>query len=119
MRISDYYQPFEKKIIIAVTNNASARLLSAFDRDIEEIEIINADESEEQLIELYNSLHTRLRHLIANDGFTEAIVCIPEVNKTLFTELLPADMKKQISDIVPKNLASMDIPHIVRILLEG
>lgn len=140
MRISDHYRAFEKKTVIAVTNNECARLLHAEGRDVEEIETIQTPEiapvermmskhgsgepdfdamKEHRLKELYSALGERLRKMLDHEGYDEAIVCVPEVNKNAFTEHLPGDMQKKIAEVVPKNLASMDIPHIVRILLEG
>ena len=140
MQISDHYRQFEKKTVIAVTNNERARLLSAEGREIDEIEIIDTPEiapversmskhgqgeadfdamKEHRLQELYRALGDRLREMLDHEGFAEVIVCVPEVNKNTFTDHLPADMQKRIAEVIPKNLASMDIPHIVRILLEG
>jgi hypothetical protein len=140
MQISDHYRPFEKKVVIAVTNNECARLLCAEGREVDEIEVIETAETApvertmskhgqgeadfdamklHRLKELYSALGDRLRIMLDHEGYDEAIVCVPEVNKNTFTEHLPGDMKKKISEVIPKNLASMDIPHIVRILLEG
>jgi hypothetical protein len=140
MRISDHYRPFEKKVVIAVTNNERARLLCAEGREVDEIEVIDTPDIAavertmskhgsgeadfdamklHRLKELYAALGDRLRMMLDHEGYMEAIVCVPEVNKNAFAEHLPGDMTKKISEVVPKNLASMDIPHIVRILLEG
>ncbi|MDQ5952335.1 MAG: hypothetical protein QG626_463 [Patescibacteria group bacterium] len=140
MQISDHYRPFEKKVVIAVTNNERARLLKAEGREVDEIEILETAEiapversmskhgqgeadfdamKEHRLKELYALLSDRLREMLDHEGYTQAIVCVPEVNKNTFTENLAPDMQKKIAEVIPKNLASMDIPHIVRILLEG
>lgn len=140
MQISDHYRPFEKKVVIAVTNNERARLLCAEGREVDEIEVIDTpdiaaiertmskhDGGEadfdamklHRLKELYTALGDRLRVMLDHEGYAEAIVCVPEVNKNTFAEHLPGDVLKKISAVVPKNLASMDIQHIVRILLES
>lgn len=140
MRISDHYRPFEEKTLIVVTNNERARLLSAIDREVEELEVIETPENakgervtssfmtsepdfdamkQHRLIELYAKLSERLMALTRDGKFATIIVCVPEVNKNIFSEHLHTDVEKKISDIVPKNLASMEIAHIVRILLEG
>ncbi len=140
MLISDHYRPFEHKLVIAVTNNERARLLCALDREVNEIEVIDTPDIAsvertlskhgqgetdfdamklERLKKLYAALCDRLRILLNHENYTEAIVCVPEVNKNIFAEYLPADLAKKITNIVPKNLASMDVPHIVRILMEG
>jgi hypothetical protein len=140
MQISDHYRAFEHKVVIAVTNNEKARLLRAEGREVEEVELIETPEiapiersmskhgqgeadfdamKDHRLKELYSALGDRLRLMLDHEGYAEAIVCVPEVNKNAFTEHLAGDMQKKISEVIPKNLASMDIPHIVRILLEG
>lgn len=140
MKISDHYRPFEQRTVIAVTNNEKARLLKAEGREVEEIEIIDTPEIApversmskhgsgeadfdamkiHRLKELYSSLSERLRDMLDHEGYVQAVVCVPEVNKNVFTEHVPHDMQKKITEVVPKNLASMDIPHIIRILLEG
>jgi hypothetical protein len=140
MQISDHYRPFEKRVVIAVTNNECARLFKAEGREVDEMEIIETPETApversmskhgqgeadfdamkvHRLKELYSALGDRLRQMLDHEGYAEAIVCVPEINKNTFSEHLPTDVAKRISNIVPKNLASMDIPHIVRILLEG
>ncbi|MEK7183031.1 MAG: hypothetical protein AAB776_00170 [Patescibacteria group bacterium] len=140
MRISDHYRPFEKKVVIAVTNNERARLLCAEGREVDEIEVIETPEIAaiersmskhgqgeadfdamklHRLKELYSALGDRLRMMLEHEGYAEAIVCVPEVNKNHFADHMPVDMVKKITEVIPKNLASMDILHIVRILLEG
>ncbi len=136
MEISGHYRPFEHKTLIAVTNNERARLFCAYGRMIDEIGAVTTPEiaishasnnpeaeadaaKEQRLTELYTGLSEKLRRLLDKDGYATAIVCVPEVNKGIFAEKMPADILKRIQDVIPKNLASMDVPHIVRILLEG
>lgn len=140
MRISDHYRPFEKKVLIAVTNNERARLIKAEDRDVEEIDVIETPETAprervtaphvhaepdvdamkaHRLTELYSALSKRLLELVEHDGYKQLIICVPEVNKNIFHASLHADVNKHVKEIVPKNLASMELNHIVRILLEG
>ncbi|MFZ2681705.1 MAG: hypothetical protein WAZ14_01250 [Patescibacteria group bacterium] len=138
MQISDHYRAFEGKLVIAVTNNEKARLICAEGREVEEIELIALPETateersgvpgpnpnfdalkEQRLKQLYTALGDRLQDMLVHEGYDKAIVCVPEVNKNFFNEYLPTDVQKRISEVIPKNLASMDIPHIIRILLEG
>jgi len=127
-------------VVIAVTNNERARLLCAEGREVDEVEVIETPELAaversmskhgqgeadfdamklNRLKELYSALGERLRMMLEHEGYAEAIVCVPEVNKNHFADHMPNDMVKKITEVIPKNLASMDIPHIVRILLEG
>ncbi len=140
MRISDHYTAFAKKTVIALTNNERCRLLIAHNRDIEEIDGIEAPEFEKaeritaahastkkdiddmkdnRLTLLYNAISEKIRAMIEHDGIEEVLICVPEINKNILSDALHADVKKALLDTVPKNLASMDLNNIVRILMEG
>lgn len=140
MRISDHYQAFTKKTVIALTNNERCRLLVAHNRDIEEVDGIEAPEFEHleritaahastkkdiddmkdnRLTNLYSAISEKLRAMIAHEGVEEVLICVPEINKNLLIDSLHADVKKYLLETVPKNLASMDLNNIVRILMEG
>jgi hypothetical protein len=136
MHISDHYTPFAKKTLIVVTNNEKARLFKAEDRDVEEIELVSSPETAEtdrvseidvdfdqmkinRLKELYHALSKRLLELVDHEGYATIVACVPEVNKSHFASDMHTDVLKHISETIPKNLASMDINNIVRILVEG
>lgn len=136
MHISDHYTPFEKKTLIVVTNNERARLFKAEDREVEEFETVDSPEIGEtdrveemytdvdkmkihRLKELYHALSKRLLELVEHEGYQTIIACVPEVNKSHFASDMHTDVLKHIGETIPKNLASMDINNIVRILVEG
>lgn len=136
MHISDHYSPFEKKTLIVVTDNEKARLFKAEGREVEELEVIETPDTAtigrvsetgvdfdqmkiHRLKELYHALSKRLLVLVEHDGYETIIACVPEVNKTHFADDMHTDVLKHISETVPKNLASMDLGNIVRILVEG
>lgn len=119
-----------------MTNNEKARLFKAEDRDVEEIELVSSPETAEtdrvteidvdfdqmkinRLKELYHALSKRLLEMIDHEGYETIVACVPEVNKTHFASDMHTDVLKHISETIPKNLASMDINNIVRILVEG
>lgn len=139
MQLSSHYRPFTHKTVIAITNNEFARLLSCTHDMVEELEKLTTpatatgkthgananteqdfdDMKDHRLVELYHALSDKLRELLDHGGFEEAIVCVPEINKNLFTEAMHPDILKRLKQVVPKNLASMDLPNIMRILLEA
>ncbi len=140
MQFSEHYPPFAEKTLIALTNNERARLLSAQGREVEEIDVIEtpdtatdgktkgANVSIEQdydamkahrLVHLYGALSKRMRMMLDHEGFVRAVICVPEANKNAFTEAMHPDVLKRIDDVVPKNLCSMDLANVVRILIEG
>lgn len=136
MRISDHYSPFQEKTLIVVTNNERARLFKAEDREVEEFETIDTPETVvsdrhaeidmdfdqmkiHRLKELYHTLSERLLDLVEHEGYGAIIACVPEVNKQHFKENMHTDVQKKVKDLIPKNLCSMDLNTIVRILVEG
>ncbi len=136
MRISDHYSPFKEKTLILVTNNERARLFRADDREVEEVETIETadygitDRVSEidvdfdqmkinRLKELYHALSKRVLEMVDHDGYKAIIACVPEVNKQHFVNDMHTDVQKHIKELVPKNLCSMDLGNIVRILVEG
>lgn len=132
MHISDHYRGFCEKTFIVVTNNERARFFCADDHSFEEIDVITLPPEDvsgevmkddrakiERLKTLYIQTSDRIAHALEHEGYLCVLVCVPEVNKLIFQESLPNPVAKKISKIIPKNLASMDIPQIVRILIEG
>lgn len=139
MQFSVHYPPFAQKTLIALTNNERARLLLAQDRSVEEVEVIETPETqtgkakgangnieqdydalkEHRLSHLYSSLSERMRNMLDNEGYERAVICVPEANKNTFSSSMHPDVLKRVDDVVPKNLCSMDLPNVVRILIEG
>ncbi len=134
MKISEQYPAYEKKTLIIVTNNEVARLFLAVDREIEEILNVFATDSgkKQKNIELENEkteedqkndrkkLHKHIlkalkKHEAAYESLT---LCAPEALKNELFEALPEKYKQLSNEVVPKNLASLPIDQIVRILQE-
>ncbi|MBU0613870.1 hypothetical protein KJ766_01125, partial [Patescibacteria group bacterium] len=69
-------------------------------------------------LELYKDLNDELM-IFANDNDLEIILCVPEANKNILVDSLHPDVKKRITHFVSKNLASLNIEQIVRILQEN
>ena len=139
MIISQHYLGYPKKTILVVTNNELAKLYSAFEREVEEIDLIEVttakpgkrsggmintappdiDEMKRHSrIELYADLSKRLLHLL-KEGYEEIILCVPEAYKNELAEAMHADVLKVVSEVVPKNLASLELDQIIRILQES
>lgn len=128
MEFSVHYQPFTERTVIALTNTERARILSAMDRDVEEIDDIRISVSENndfdalkasQLAALGKKLSKRLESALDKEGFTAAILCVPEVNREQLLAAMDPAVVARCASIVPKNLCAMDLPVVMRILLEG
>lgn len=139
MIISEHYLGYPKKTLIVVTNNETAKIFSAFERDVEELDVIeiefekperrssgtansappDTDEIKKHIrSELYATLSKRMQGLL-NDGFETIILCVPEVSKNEIIEAMHTDVMKAVEETVPKNLASLPLDQIIRILQEA
>lgn len=138
MQISEHYLGYPKETLIVVTNNHQAKLLKAHDREIEEFEVLAADEREaderasgtanaappetdeerqHDRKELYHQLSDRLLELV-HEGTEHIVLCAPEALKNQITDAMHTDVMKCVDEVVPKNLASLELDQIVRILQE-
>ncbi|MFH1711846.1 MAG: hypothetical protein ABH846_01255 [Patescibacteria group bacterium] len=138
MKISEHYVGYPKKTLIVVTNNELAKIFGANEKEVEELEILNVttqrpeerasgtpnsgppdiDEMKRHSrVELYSNLNARLQNLLKQD-YKVIVLCVPEALKNEITEALHTDVKNSISELVPKNLASLPLDQIIRILQE-
>mgnify|MGYP001588848623 CR=1 FL=1 len=128
MEFSVHYQPFTERTVIALTNTERARILSAMNRDVEEIDDLRISVSElndfdafkaSQLTALGKKLSKRLEVALDKEGFTAAILCVPEVNREQLLAAMNPSVVARCTSIVPKNLCAMKLDVVMRILLEG
>lgn len=138
MQISEHYPAFATRTLLVLTNNELAKLYQGEGREIMEYEIIDTAvqkalpqdgrkdgiamkdpdaEKRQRLVELYGRLNARLQELITK-GFDDIILCAPEANKNELVAALHPDVEKRVKSVVPKNLASMELSHVIRILFE-
>lgn len=128
MEFSEHYSPFSEKTVIILTNTEHARVLSALGRTVDEIDDVKIHVPEQsdfdaykaaQLTALGKKLSKRLEVALDKEGFTAAILCIPEVNREQLLAAMNPDTVARCTSIVPKNLCAMDLGVVMRILLEG
>lgn len=135
MQISGHYPAFPKKTLLALTNNEFAKLYTLHERDISELVVIDTPDNAPAATpaspadldaaklhrrqELYTSLSAELLRLLQSDGIADIILCAPEANKNDLLAVLHPDVEKRVKTVVPKNLASMELAQVVRILFES
>lgn len=136
MYLSEHYPAFVKPTLLVLTNNELARLFTCRERDVDELDVITTPEtaSEEptpsapasidaakqhRRVELYAALSERLQTLLAQKAFHDIVLCVPEANKNELVNALHPDIAKRIASLVPKNLASMELTQVLRILFEA
>jgi len=138
MEISTHYLPYPKKTLIAVTNNELAKIYRAFEREIEEIAVIEGEEvvmdgrgsgtsndgpphtdevRKHVRNDIYKALSKKLMSLLKKDD-EEIILCAPEAFKNDLVEHMHTDVMQSVVEVVPKNLASLPLDAVVRILQE-
>lgn len=140
MHVSEHYPAFSKKTLLVLTNNELAKIFVCLDREIDEGMLITTPELEplervtspttagtpdldaakqHRREELYAELSEELQQRLKTDGIEEIMLCTPEANKNEVLAAMHPDVAKRIKTVVPKNLASMDIVHVLRILFEA
>jgi len=138
MEISHHYQAYEKKTYIVVTNNELARVYVADDREIKEVKGFKAKEIDREGMQsgtpndgprdfdedkrnvrhaMYQKLSKYLMKELKAEP-AELVLCAPEALKNEVFEEMHADVQKVAVEVVPKNLASLELDQIVRILQE-
>ncbi|PIQ67335.1 hypothetical protein CO173_04325 [Candidatus Uhrbacteria bacterium CG_4_9_14_3_um_filter_41_35] len=140
MQISDHYLAYKEKTLLVVTNNELAKIYSVFERDVEELRTLKVKSAKpderaggtansappdldevkkHDRLELYKSLNKLLFKLIKED-YKKIIICVPEAHKNEIVEEMHQDVKKLIGEnVVPKNLASLPLDQMMRILQES
>lgn len=138
MQISQHYQPYEKKTYLVITNNELARIYVAQNREVEEVVEFRAPEIDKEGRpsgtgndgprtfdeDKRNARHTIYKEL--SDYLLKAlqkepidlVLCAPEALKNEIFDQMHTDVQKAADEIVPKNLASLPLDQIVRILQE-
>ncbi len=138
MQITEHYPAFANKTLLVLTNNELAKLYAGDGREIDALEIIDTNagkslpqdgrkdgiamvdtdaEKRQRLVELYGLLNDRLLDLLKKD-FVDIILCVPEANKNELVAALHTDVEKRVKSVIPKNLASMELVQVMRILFE-
>lgn len=138
MIISEHYLGYPEKTLIVVSNNELAKIYSAFEREVEELRVIemktetpgerasgvanaappDLDEMKQHVRgELYSELSDTLQSYLKK-GYKEIILCAPEALKNEIVESMHTDVMNAVVETVPKNLASLPLDQIIRILQE-
>ncbi len=132
MQISEHYLPYAPNTYIVVVSADRARILRASDRTVEEVDLLEAElvhhDRERSLYEdgkaenqeahkrqtLFSLLSDRLTSLKPD----AIVLCIPEAHQKEIQDQLPKELLDKVTHLIPKNLASLPIDSIVRILQE-
>ncbi len=135
MMLSDHYGAFPEKTLLVLTNNELAKFFTLVDREIEPLSIVETDEpvadtdlassgdldhaKQIRRNELYRLLSLELKRVVADEAIVDIILCVPEANKNELLATFSPELEKRIKTLVPKNLASMELTQVIRILFEA
>jgi hypothetical protein len=124
MELSSHYVPFPAPTLIVVTNHERARVLRAEHKTVEEVAEVKGQTSEASgddvvnLKVLYSNLNLYLQDVLKGGQVSAFRICVPEINRPLLEESLSPEVLTHTAQLIPKNLGNMDLPNIMRILLE-
>lgn len=123
MHISEHYAGFPEKTLVVIMNHERARIFFAQGHEFTEDKPVTvgagASQDNEALRAFFSLVHKRMERALEQEGFTELLVCVPEIHRPLFQQHTPPEISKRIQRLVPKNLSAMDEGPIIRILFEG
>ncbi|RMD50445.1 hypothetical protein D6827_04010 [Candidatus Parcubacteria bacterium] len=118
MEISRHYSAYPEKTILVAANNELAKIFLLNNREATEQATIFFDQNNSENDSLfYKPLANSLANLLKKD-FKKIILCAPEVKIKKIHSAMPLIVQDAIDETVPKNLASLPIEAIIRILQE-
>lgn len=132
VQISDHYLPYLEGTLIVVASGEHVRILEAKGRDVVELDKLDASswqgEREKQLYAASHEdeqerqyrlhLYSALRAYLEKKHPSAIVMCAPEVYQNEVKDALSNEQRDLITQFIPKNLASLPIDAIVRILQE-
>ncbi len=123
MHISDHYSGFPQKTLVMILNHERARCFFAHDHAFDEQKPITTSEDtlgdDLALRSFFGNLFSYMEKVISKKQAQEILICLPEIHRPIFQELIPKSLEKSLKKIVPKNLIAMEEKSIIRILFEG
>lgn len=119
MHVPEHYPAFANRTLLILANNALAKFYCGEERAVEPFDVVTVPECDEDNMrsELYQALSLRAYAAVQN-GFVDVLLCVPEANKAQLLGVLHPEVKDRLVDVVPKNLAAMDLTQVMRILFE-
>lgn len=121
MDFADHYPDYPVPTLVILTNHNTARLLRIHGRTLSELSPISLSEgtydSTAHRSRLYQALNRAIEAQITG-GTQRVLLCAPEAFKDEILGALSASVRSHIDNIVPKNLVSLEIDQIIRILSE-
>ena len=138
MQLSENYRAFEKMTMIVVINSQRARFIKAEGRDLNEVNELERGEREnegrpglgpnagpldedaqekEDVKRFFKEVAEYLQKKLPAD-VENLIIAVPDFHMNLLEENLHPDTKAKILEMVNKNLASLEVSAIAKIILE-
>ncbi len=117
MQLSAHYTPYKEPVILTIVGNTCARFFYAVDRTIEEIKKIEWTGDEGDRTAFFALVAETLAKLLKKSpGLLE--LCAIEIEKAPLAEAIEQKTGKKVERIIAKNLSSLPLDAILRILHE-
>lgn len=138
MQLSENYRAFEKVTMIVVINSQKARFIKAEGRDLNEVNELERGErknegrpglgpnagpldedaqEKEDVKRFFKEVGEYLQSKLSAD-IEELIIAVPDFHMNLVENCLHPDTKAKVKEMVNKNLASLEVSAIAKIILE-
>jgi DNA primase large subunit len=117
MQLSAHYSPYTSPVILTVVGNTCARFFYASDRAIEEIKKIEWTGSDTDRADFFELTASTLQKLVKKTPATLHL-CAIEIEKAQVAEALEKKTGQKVERIIAKNLSSLPLDAILRILHE-
>ena len=123
MQISGHYAGFPEKTLVVILNHERARIFRAHGHDFTEEPELHAEGetigNTHALNAFFALVVTHMEHILQKNTAKEFLICVPEIYRVQFHQVIPTALHKHIKRTVPKNLTAMEEGPIIRILFEG
>lgn len=138
MKLSEYYNNYKKPTLIVILNSQKARIIKAEDRDFNEVNVLEREEDKvegrpglgpnagpldedarekEGVKRFFKEVAEYLRGDISKEA-GQILIAVPDIHSNLFESQLHNEIKDKMGEIINKNLASLELDAIARILQE-
>ncbi len=117
MQLSAHYTPYKEPAILTIVGNTCARFIYAKDRTIEEIKKIDWTGEEGDRNAFFTLIAETLAKLLKKSPGALHL-CAIEIEKAPLAETIEKKTGKNVERIIAKNLSSLPLDAILRILHE-
>ncbi len=117
MQLSAHYTPYKEPVVLTIVGNTCARFIYAKDRTIEEVKKLDWSETEGDRSQFFVDIAKTLKDILKKTP-AQIDLCAIEIEKGPLSESIEQTTGQKISRVIAKNLSSLPLEAILRILHE-